>query len=43
MFKIRLYIPKHYKNENLEVVKNFLIENSFGILIGQTNGKLTGN
>jgi len=37
-----MYIPNHYKNENLEEVKNFLIENSFGILINQTNGKLTG-
>lgn len=37
-----MHIPNHYKNENLEEVKNFLIENSFGILINQTNGKLTG-
>ena len=37
-----MHIPNIYKNENLEEVKNFLIENSFGILINQTNGKLTG-
>ena len=37
-----MYIPNYYKNENLEEVKNFLIGNSFGILINQTNGKLTG-
>jgi len=37
-----MHIPSYYKNENLEEVKNFLIENSFGILINKTNGKLTG-
>lgn len=37
-----MHIPNYYKNENLEDVKNFLIGNSFGILINQTNGKLTG-
>jgi transcriptional regulator len=37
-----MHIPNHFKNENLEEVKSFLIENSFGILINQTNGKLTG-
>lgn len=36
-----MYIPEYYKNEDLEEVKNFLIENSFGILINQLNGKLT--
>ena len=37
-----MYIPNYYKNENLEEVKSFLIKNSFGILINQTNGKLAG-
>jgi len=37
-----MHVPNYYKNENLDEVKNFLIENSFGILINQTNGKLTG-
>lgn len=37
-----MHIPNIYKNENLEEVKSFLIENSFGILINQTDGKLTG-
>lgn len=36
-----MYIPEYYKNENLEEVNNFLVENSFGILINQLNGKLT--
>lgn len=37
-----MHIPNHYKNEDLKEVKGFLTENSFGILINQTNGKLTG-
>ena len=37
-----MYIPNYYKNENLEEVKSFLINNSFGVLINQSNGKLTG-
>lgn len=37
-----MHIPNIYKNENLAEVKSFLVENSFGILINQTNGKLTG-
>lgn len=37
-----MYIPNEFKNEEIEVVQQFLIENSFGILINQTNGKLTG-
>ena len=32
--------PEIYKNENQEEIKKFLQENSFGILINQTNGKL---
>jgi transcriptional regulator len=35
-----MYIPDLYKNENPEEINSFLKENSFGILINQTNGKL---
>lgn len=35
-----MYIPNLYKNENQEAITAFLKENSFGILINQTNGKL---
>ena len=35
-----MYTPEIYKNEDPEEIKTFLKENSFGILINQTNGKL---
>ena len=35
-----MYTPDIYKNENQEEIKKFLQDNSFGILINQTNGKL---
>lgn len=35
-----MYTPEIYKNENQGEIKKFLQENSFGILINQTNGKL---
>jgi transcriptional regulator len=35
-----MYIPDLYKNENQEEIKNFLHQNSFGILVNQTNEKL---
>ncbi|MFV8370236.1 FMN-binding negative transcriptional regulator [Flavobacterium sp. LB2R40] len=35
-----MFIPEIYKNENQEEIKKFLQENSFGILINQTHGKL---
>lgn len=35
-----MYIPDIYKNENQEEINAFLKENSFGILINQTQGKL---
>ena len=35
-----MYTPEIYKNENQEEIKKFLQENSFGILINQTNRKL---
>ena len=35
-----MYIPELYKNENQEEITQFLLENSFGILVNRTNGKL---
>ncbi|MFB3389085.1 FMN-binding negative transcriptional regulator [Flavobacterium sp. LAR06] len=35
-----MYTPEIYKDEDPESIKAFLKENSFGILINQTNGKL---
>ncbi|HEY4617053.1 MAG TPA: FMN-binding negative transcriptional regulator [Flavobacterium sp.] len=35
-----MYIPDIYKNENQEEIRTFLVQNSFGILVNQTNGKL---
>jgi transcriptional regulator len=35
-----MFIPDSYKNGNPEEIRAFLIENSFGILVNQTNGKL---
>ncbi len=37
-----MYIPNHYKNENINEVKEFLKQNSFGILISSVNGKHWG-
>ena len=37
-----MYIPALYKNENLAEVKSFLQQNSFGILISNTDKKLHG-
>ena len=34
-----MYIPHHYKNENLDEVREFIRQNSFGILVNQLNGK----
>ena len=34
-----MYIPQHYRNENLKEVREFIINNSFGILINQIDGK----
>lgn len=34
-----MYIPSHYKNENLDEVREFLKQNSFGILVNQTDGR----
>lgn len=35
-----MYTPEIHKNEDPESIRTFLKENSFGILINQTNGKL---
>lgn len=37
-----MYIPHHYKNENIEEVKDFLTQSSFGILIHTVDGKPWG-
>jgi len=34
-----MYIPNHYKNEDLAEVKDFLTQNSFGILVSQVDGR----
>jgi transcriptional regulator len=35
-----MYIPELYKNENEQEINDFLKNNSFGILVNRTNGKL---
>ena len=37
-----MYIPDYFKNENIVEIKNFLNENSFGILLTQIDGKIFG-
>ncbi len=37
-----MYIPQHYRNQNIEEVKDFLLQNSFGILINTLEGKPWG-
>jgi transcriptional regulator len=37
-----MYVPESYKNENIAEVKEFLQANSFGILINQIDGKISG-
>lgn len=37
-----MYIPNHFKNENIDEVKEFLKQNSFGILISSVGGKHWG-
>lgn len=34
-----MYTPLHYKNTNLSEIKDFLVNNSFGILVNQVDGK----
>lgn len=35
-----MYIPKFYKNENIDEVKSFIRDNGFGILVSQAESKL---
>jgi transcriptional regulator len=37
-----MYIPNYFKNENLEEVKEFVANNSFGILMSEVEGRITG-
>lgn len=37
-----MYTPPHYKNENIDEVREFIKANSFGILVSQTKGRLWG-
>ncbi len=37
-----MYIPHHFKNENLEEVKSFIQENSFGILLTRGKKRMLG-
>ena len=37
-----MYIPDHFKNEDIKAVKDFISNNGFGILIHQGNQKLQG-
>ena len=37
-----MYIPNHFKNENLDAVKAFLQKNSFAILINNVDGRPWG-
>lgn len=34
-----MYIPAHYQNEDLSEVRQFIIQNAFGILVNQVDGK----
>ena len=34
-----MYIPQHYKQTNISEIKNFLTQNSFGILVNQVEGR----
>jgi len=34
-----MYTPEHYKNEDLTEIKDFIRQNSFGILVNQVDGK----
>lgn len=36
-----MYVPKHFQNHNKDEIKDFIHQNSFGILVNQSNGQLT--
>ena len=35
-----MYIPEFYKNNNIDEVKSFIVENSFGIMVSQVDNKI---
>ncbi|MCU0354015.1 MAG: FMN-binding negative transcriptional regulator, partial [Cytophagales bacterium] len=35
-----MYIPKYHRNDNIDEVKSFIEQNSFGILVSQADSKL---
>lgn len=37
-----MYIPKAFKHENLEDIKQFIFDNSFGILLNQVHHRVVG-
>lgn len=37
-----MFVPKYYRNDNIDEVKEFISENGFGILISQNYSKLWG-
>ena len=37
-----MYVPSHFRNENIAEVKQFIKENSFGILVNQAQGRIWG-
>lgn len=34
-----MYVPHHYKNENIDEIKDFLVHHSFAILVNETHDK----
>lgn len=36
-----MYIPRDYKNDNIDEIKNFIQQNSFGVLVVEAEGKMT--
>lgn len=38
-----MYTPRDYKNDNIDEIKNFIQQNSFGILVVEVDGKITAS
>ncbi len=36
-----MYTPRDYKNDNIDEIKNFIQQNSFGVLVVEADGKIT--
>jgi len=36
-----MYTPREYKNDNIDEIKNFIQQNSFGVLVVEGGGKMT--